>query len=110
MPTPLLVDHAALTLHFPPGIRLSDDEFFDFCQANRDRSTTDSLKVLKEKMEEYIANGVQLGWLLDPEQRQLYVYQPDQTVDLLNDPKSLSGEATLPGFAFDLLSIWEPGV
>ncbi|MGH9833829.1 MAG: Uma2 family endonuclease, partial [Blastocatellia bacterium] len=50
------------------------------------RSSTDRLKRLKEKMEEYIANGARLGWLIDPIERKVYVYRPDAEVEVLDDP------------------------
>ncbi len=73
------------------------------------RSATDRLKRLKEKMEEYIANGAKLGWLLDPIRRKVYVYRPDAEVEVLEDPASVSGDPVLPGFTLDLKKIWEPG-
>jgi Uma2 family endonuclease len=63
---------------------------------------------LKEKMEEYIANGARLGWLIDPIERQVYVYRPDAEVEVLDDPATLSGDPVLPGFSLDLKKIWEP--
>lgn len=72
------------------------------------RSSTDRLKRLKEKMEEYIANGARLGWLIDPLERKVYVYRPDAEVEVLDDPATLSGDLVLPGFTPDLTKIWEP--
>lgn len=66
------------------------------------RSPTDSLKTLKEKMVEYIENGAQLGWLIDPKQKKLYVYRPDMEVSELDNPASISGEPLLKGFTLDL--------
>ncbi len=71
------------------------------------RSRTDSLKTLQRKMDEYIANGAQLGWLLDPFEKKVYVYRPDSTVEVLTDPRSVSGEPLLPGFTLDVQTIWE---
>ncbi|HKC66000.1 MAG TPA: Uma2 family endonuclease [Pyrinomonadaceae bacterium] len=70
------------------------------------RSRTDSLKMLKAKMQEYIDNGAQLGWLLDPAERKVHVYHPGATVKILNDPKSVSGDPLLPGFTLDVQSLW----
>jgi Uma2 family endonuclease len=70
------------------------------------RSHTDSLRVLQEKMQEYIANGAQLGWLLDAIERQVYIYQPGKEVECLNDPGAISGDPLLPGFTLDLSEIW----
>ena len=70
------------------------------------RSRTDSLKSLQEKMEEYIANGAQLGWLLDPSEKKVYVYRPDAAVEILDDPQTVSGEPLLRGFTLDVQTIW----
>lgn len=66
------------------------------------RSPSDSLKATKEKMEEYIENGAQLGWLIDPQQKKVYVYRPDTEVLELDRPTSISGEPLLKGFTLDL--------
>jgi len=70
------------------------------------RSHTDSLTTLQEKMQDYIANGAQLGWLIDPLERKVYVYRPQTEVECLNDPATLSGEPLLNGFTLDLQEIW----
>ena len=72
------------------------------------RSESDRLVALQRKMEEYIANGAQLGWLIDPRQRRVYVYRPQTSVEILDDPQSLSGEPELPGFTLDLNPVWAP--
>lgn len=71
------------------------------------RSRTDLLSDLHLKMEEYRVSGAELGWLIDPIDRRVYVYRQDTEVELLEDPKSISGEPLLPGFALDLAAIWE---
>lgn len=70
------------------------------------RSPSDSLAILQNKMEEYIENGVRLGWLIDPFQRQVHIYRPGQTVEVLEYPASVSGESVLPGFVLNLQEIW----
>jgi Uma2 family endonuclease len=72
------------------------------------RSSTDRLKRLKEKMEEYIANGARLGWLIDPIERKVYVYRPVAEVEVLDEPATVSGDPVLPGFTLDLQKIWAP--
>ena len=69
---------------------------------------TDRLSVLQAKMEEYIANGARLGWLLDPLQQQAHVYRPGVQPEILDNPDSLSADPELPGFTLDLKPIWEP--
>lgn len=70
------------------------------------RSATDSLSVLQEKMQEYLDNGTELGLLLDPEQRRVYVYRHGAPVEKLEGPETISGEPTLSGFVLDLGEIW----
>lgn len=72
------------------------------------RSPSDNLKTLQDKMQEYIDNGAQLGWLLDPIDRRVYVYRPGVAVEYLENPATISGNPELPGFALDLAKIWEP--
>lgn len=73
------------------------------------RSPSDRLPDLQAKMEEYIDNGAQLGWLIDPEKRQVFIYRPDAPVRHLSNPTALSGEPLLPGFVLPLADIWNPG-
>ena len=70
------------------------------------RSKTDSLNTLQAKMLEYRTNGVQLGWLIDPQNQQVAVYRLGRDVEVLISPIALSGEEILPGFIMDLTSIW----
>jgi Uma2 family endonuclease len=70
------------------------------------RSPTDSLATLKEKMLEYRANGAELGLLVDPEQRRVYVYRRNRKTRMLDDPKTVSCDPVLPGFVLDLREIW----
>ena len=57
-------------------------------------------------MQEYLDNGAQLGWLLDPRSRRVYVYRPQQPVEILENPETLAGDPLLPGFVLDLREIW----
>ena len=69
------------------------------------RSRTDSLKELQEKMQEYIENGAQLGWLIDRKNKRVEIYRPGKDVEILDNPVSLSGENVLPGFVLHLEQI-----
>jgi len=69
-------------------------------------SSSDRLKPLQEKMQEYINNGVRLGWLIDPQNQQVEVYRQGHSVEILRSPNSLSGEDILPEFVLDLNEIW----
>lgn len=69
------------------------------------RSDTDSLPVTQAKMQEYIENGIRLGWLLDPQTKQVEIYRQGQDKEVLSSPTNLSGEEVLPGFVLDLRGI-----
>jgi Uma2 family endonuclease len=77
------------------------------------RSKTDSLKELKAKMEEYIANGVRLGWLIDSrsetlrerQNQQALVYRIDGSITQYPATAILSGEDVVPGFTLPLKSL-----
>jgi len=70
------------------------------------RSPTDELETLKMKLQEYIDNGTKLGWLIDAETRQVYIYRPQTSVEVLDQPTILSGENILPDFEMDFQLIW----
>jgi Uma2 family endonuclease len=66
------------------------------------RSATDNLEKLRQKMLEYLDAGVQLGWLINPQQQQVEIYRQSQEVEVRNLPTELSGENILPGFSLSL--------
>ena len=70
------------------------------------RSPSDTVTELKHTMAEYIANGAQLGWLIDPYATRVYVYRPGQAVECLENPTTISGDPLLPGFTFNISEIW----
>ena len=72
------------------------------------RSNSDALTGLIAKMQEYLDNGIKLGWLIDPFQGRVHVYRPGAPVEVLEGPETLSGDPELPGFSLDLKPIWEP--
>lgn len=72
------------------------------------RSHSDRLAVLREKMEEYLANGARLGWMIDPETRTVEIYRPDRAPEALTGIDSLSGEGPVEGFVLQLRNVWDP--
>ena len=70
------------------------------------RSPSDNLQPLKDKLQEYIDNGVSLGWLIDRKNRKVYIYRPNSEVECLDNPPTLSGESILPEFVLQLSTIW----
>lgn len=70
------------------------------------RSPSDALKDLQEKMEEYIANGARMGWLIDPQEKKVHVYSAQASVKCFDDPQQVSGDPVLPGFVLEMKEIW----
>lgn len=73
------------------------------------RSPSDALAKTETKLDEYIENGARLGWLIDPETKQVHVYRPNKDVEVLAGASEISGDPELPGFVLDLRRVWEPG-
>jgi Uma2 family endonuclease len=71
------------------------------------KSPSDRLSSLKSKMAEWIANGAQLGWLIVPEKRTVYVYRPEATAEELSDIDFVAGEGPVAGFRLELADIWK---
>ena len=69
-------------------------------------SESDDLADTQAKMREYIANGLRLGWLINPKSQQVEIYRQNQEMEVLQSPTSLSGEDVLPGFILDLQPIF----
>ncbi len=91
----------ALTLEEREGFcPLCPDFVIELC------SPSDSLKTLREKMTEYIDNGTQLGWLIDPKSKQVEIYRPESSPKVLNAPQMLSGNPVLPDFQLNLKGIF----
>jgi Uma2 family endonuclease len=72
------------------------------------KSPTDLLALLQDKLSEYMAAGTQLGWLIDPEARVVFLYRPGVPPERLEHPATISGDPVLPGCVLDLGPIWEP--
>ena len=69
-------------------------------------SESDDLADTQAKMREYIANGLRLGWLINPKNKQVEIYRQNQEIEILQSPANLSGEDLLPGFILDLQPIF----
>lgn len=70
------------------------------------RSTSDRLSIIREKMRAYRENGVRLGWLINPQAKQVEIYRLGQDPEILDAPAQLSGEDVLQNFRLDLTTIW----
>ena len=70
------------------------------------RSESDSLKSLQDKMQEYLENGLLLGWLIDIQNQTVEVYRPQESYEVLQKPSLLKGELVLPYFSINLDFLW----
>ena len=70
-------------------------------------SETDRIANTREKMQEYLENGLRLGWLIEPKTRIVEIYRPNREVEVLQSPLTLSGENVLPDFTLSLAEIWD---
>lgn len=70
-------------------------------------SARDTLPRLKAKMQEDLDNGALLGWMIDRQNRKVYIYRPNQDPQVLDHPESVSGEPELPGFRLPMAKIWQ---
>ena len=71
------------------------------------RSPRQSLRQQQEKMAEWIAGGVEMGWLIDPFQQTVHIYRADGAVELQERPAELSGEDVCVGLIIDLRKVWD---
>lgn len=72
------------------------------------RSQTDRIRILRDKMAEWLANGAQLGWLIDPESRTVEIYRPGVEAETRAGISSVAGEGPVEGFVLDLAPVWDP--
>jgi len=70
------------------------------------RSASDRLGAVRAKMERWIEHGARLGWLIDPMEKRVFVYRPNQETKIVQDVPTISGDPVLPGFVFDLTQLW----
>jgi Uma2 family endonuclease len=70
------------------------------------RSASDRLKPIQAKMQEYLENGVRLGFLLNPQDKSVEIYRQGQPVEVLQSPTAVFGEDVLPGFVLSLHEVF----
>ena len=70
------------------------------------RSSTDRINRLKAKMEEYMANGAELGWLIDPKKRTVWIYRTGRAAECVVNAERIPGEGPVAGFVLELADIW----
>ena len=61
-------------------------------------SPTDAAEDINRKIEQYLAAGVRLVWVVDPDTRMVFVFRSNGTVSKVRETEELDGEDVLPGF------------
>lgn len=72
-------------------------------------SPSQQLSAQQRKMRQWMDNGVRLGWLVDPYDKQVWIYRADGSVEQLDRPAELSGEDVCAGLTIDMEQVWETG-
>ena len=70
-------------------------------------SPSNTQEEVTEKVQEYLAVGVALVWVVDPVFRTVQVFRPDAEPELFNSRQELSGEPHLPGFRVAVARLFE---
>ena len=70
------------------------------------RSKSDRLPVLQEKMRDWIANGAELAWLVDPQRKIVEIYRTAQVVEVQEGHSAVYGEGVVGGFVLELGRVW----
>lgn len=71
------------------------------------RSPGDSVSDLESKMDEWMANGTELAWLIDPELKIAVIDRPGRAPETLQEPQVLRGEDPVAGFVLNMQRLWE---
>ncbi len=72
------------------------------------KSDSDRLKALQKKMLEYVEQGAQLGWLINPANKTVEIYRPAGGVEKRVNLDKIGGEGPVAGFELDLTYVWDP--
>jgi Uma2 family endonuclease len=70
-------------------------------------SPSDSRAQLQRKMEQWIANGAEVAWLIDPVEKTVAIYRPNGEPEHLNEPTSVQGSGPIAGFELVMSRIWQ---
>jgi len=71
------------------------------------RSPSDKIADLRAKMAQWIANGAEVAWLIDPIEKAVTIYRPGDQPEHLAQPTSVQGTGPIAGFELVMARIWE---
>lgn len=91
----------------PPG-GLTEDGFWDGAPdlAVEIVSPGDSARDIREKIDEYLAAGGRLVWVMYPRTRRVTVHRANGTVSELSADDTLVGEDVVPGFSWPVAEVF----
>ena len=72
------------------------------------RSPYDRTRTIRAKMLEWIENGAQLAWLLDPKTRSIEIFTPHGEPQTITEATTISAQSPIEGFVLDLARVWNP--
>lgn len=105
----LAPDAAWIPLHRWHGLtRRQQEGFLPFCPdfLVEVRSKSDSRKVLEAKMQQWVENGAQLAWLIDPIEATVSIYRPNEPTETLERPDIIAAHAPVTGFELRTTRLW----
>jgi Uma2 family endonuclease len=71
------------------------------------RSPSDKLPPAQARMEQWIANGAEVAWLIDPIEKAVTIYRPGDQPAHLAQPTSVQGTCPIAGFELVMARVWE---
>ena len=103
----------------PSGAGLSPDAAWMSVDRVRQRPTCpqfaielvspwDRLRTTRAKMREWIANGAELAWMIDPRNESVTIYRPGQDPEVRTGIGQTAGEGPVEGFILILEKVWRP--
>ena len=72
------------------------------------KSPNDSLKSLREKIQDFLSQGTKVGILINPEKHRVEIYRSGEDAIVLGDGDILTIPDLLPGFEVAIVDLWSP--
>lgn len=70
-------------------------------------SESDDAKTLQDKMKEWIDNGCQLAWMINPKKKETFIYRKNGEIEVKPFTEVLTGEDILPGLNINLNELFQ---
>jgi len=92
-----------------PAMQEEGDRYAPFCPefVIELRSASDRLTDVEAKMEQWMANGAELAWLIDPALKRVTIYKAGSDPEMRETPAKVVGDGPITGFELDMMRIWK---